>query len=83
MQEIDLDKLIDHKTLNTSHYNLEIEDNSSKSRVGTYISKNVKYERRRDLEGRNSNILVIDIDSNTKIRLINVYRSFSHQEDRQ
>ena len=51
MQEIDLDGSINLKEIETSNYNLEIETNDVKSRVGLYINKTVSYTRRCDLEG--------------------------------
>ena len=81
MQEIYLDGSVNVKEIETSNFSLEIETNGLKSRVGIYISKNVIYNRRCDLEGVNSNLLIVDIESKSKIHLINVYRSFNPQEN--
>ena len=62
-----------------SNYNLELEENSTKSRVGFYVSKSLSYVRRSELEGVDSNIVIIDLDGDLNIRLINVYRSFAPQ----
>ena len=44
MQEIEIDSSIDLKELESSGFNLEIENNSEKSRVGFYISKRIAYK---------------------------------------
>ena len=51
--------------------------NTVKSRVGFYISKKLNYVRRTDLEGTNSNVIVIDVIGSAKLRIINVYRTFA------
>ena len=81
MQEIDLDNSVDKKELEMSNFSLELENNSLKSRVGIYISSSLKYSRKADLEGDDSNILIVDILSENPIRIINVYRSFNPQNN--
>ena len=49
-----------------------------KARVGIYITKRLNYIRRTDLEGSNSHIVIIDLVE-SKLRVINIYRSFSPQ----
>ena len=44
--------------------------------MGIYISKDIKYVRRYDLEKINSHIVIIDIIDASNCRIINVYRSF-------
>ena len=56
-----------------------MEKNSLKSRVGFYIAKTLRYVRRSDLEGTDSNLIIIDIEGSLNTRLINVYRSFAPQ----
>ena len=58
MQETEVLKDIDHKELNISGYLMELEQNTTKSRVGFYISKSVSYERRFDLEGTDTNLFI-------------------------
>ena len=59
-------------------YNLEIEINNTKSRVGAYVRHEIKYKRRIELEGQNSHIVIIDVTKKTKtLRIINIYRSFN------
>ena len=42
-------------------------------------SYTVNYVRRTDLEGINSNLIIIDLEGTSQSRIINVYRSFSTQ----
>ena len=79
MQETEVGNDLNIDQLSISGYSLELEKNSIKSRVGLYISKSLKYVRRIDLEGQDSNIVVIDLDGVVKSRVINVYRSFAPQ----
>ena len=79
MQETEINNDININELSTSKYCLEIENNSVKSRVGFYISKDINYVRRTDLEGLNSHVIIIDITGESKLRVINVYRSFAPQ----
>ena len=57
MQETEVTNAINTKELSVSQYCLELENNSVKSRVGIYISKDINYVRRTDLEGLNSQSL--------------------------
>ena len=56
MQETELNKDINTNELSTSKYCLELKNNTTKSRVGFYITKDLNYVRRTDLEGLDSNI---------------------------
>ena len=81
LPEVEVESGFDHSTLNIKGYDLEIETNSVKSRTGIYISKDINYSRKIDLEGVNSHIIVIDIEGRSEIRrIINVYRCFNPQE---
>ena len=62
--------------LNTNDFNLELELNDVKKRVGIYIHKDVKYIRRIDLENKNFHVVICDIITNTVTRIIGIYRSF-------
>ena len=79
MQETEVTKMLSHDELGIRNYSLEMEKNSVKSRVGFYIAKTVNFIRRQDLEGCDSNLVIIDIEGTLNTRLINVYRSFSPQ----
>ena len=77
MQETEVSGDINTNELMTSGYRLELESNSIKSRVGFYITKNLNYIRRNDLEGLNSNVIIIDVAGDSTLRIINVYRTFT------
>ena len=47
--------------LNCGSYNLELEQNTMKKRVGIYLHKDLNYLRRRDLEKEDLHIVIIDI----------------------
>ena len=60
-------------------YSIEVENNTSCSRVANYISNNFEYNRRVDLEGIDSYLTILDLVGPAKTRIINIYRSFSPQ----
>ena len=80
-EEVELESGCDPEILSIKDYNLEIELNSVKSRVGVYINKSVEYMRMSNLEGVNSHIVIIDIPNCSIKRIINVYRSFNPQNN--
>ena len=67
MQETDINKNLDHNLLSFPGYSIEMENNSGCSRVAVYESKRVKYIRRKDLEGVDSNIIMM---GSSKLRII-------------
>ena len=58
-------------------FNFESENNTVKMRCGVYLSNNVSYLRRNDLEVVNMHVMIIDLLDNRKTRIINVYRPFN------
>ena len=48
--------------LNLRGFDLEVENNLIKSRTGIYITKNLNYKRNVNLEGKDSHLVIIDID---------------------
>ena len=54
-------------------YNYENENNQFKSRCGIYVSNNITYLRRNDLESINMHVMIIDINDSQKTRIMNVY----------
>ena len=58
MQESEINVNLDHNLLSFPGYLIETESNSQSSRVAFYINKQINYIRRRDLEGRDSNIVM-------------------------
>ena len=63
MQETELNKKLDHNLLSFPGFSIETENNSIISRVAIYIENKVDYIRRRDLEGFDSNIIILDLVS--------------------
>ena len=45
LQEVEIEESYDPRILNLKDFDLELEVNSVKSRVGTYIGKKVNYRR--------------------------------------
>ena len=81
MQETEVMKDIAENELKLTGYSLELEGNSLKSRVGFYISKSLNYQRKFELEGTDSNLIIIDVEGTVNTRIINVYRSFAPQNN--
>jgi hypothetical protein len=77
LQECEIDPNQDEKTLTLPNYKIELEDNVYKKRTGIYIHNSVEYERQRHLEEPNNHIVIIDLKCKKEYRIINVYRSFS------
>ena len=79
MQETQINYNIDHSLLSFPGYIIETEKNSLTSRSGMYINNRVMYTRRRDLEGQDSHLVIIDLVGIHACRVINLYRSFTPQ----
>ena len=79
LQETEIEKTFDKNLLRIPGFNLELENNSSLSRVGCYISNKLNYKRNLALEGVDSNLIIIDIEGTNPTRIINLYRSFNPQ----
>ena len=78
LQETELENNFNPMLLAINGYEFEYETNKVKSRTGMFIKNNLKYKRRTDLEGVDSNLIIIDILSKKEpLRLINIYRSFN------
>ena len=78
MQEVEVENGYDVNLLNLRGFDLEIENNSIKSRTGIYITKNLNYKRNVKLERKDSHLVIIDIEGNSEIkRVINIYRCFN------
>ena len=60
-------------------YNYESKNNNVKARCGIYVSNNIKYVRRSDIELENMHIIVLDLHHKPKTRIVNVYRTFRPQ----
>ena len=76
LQETEIPKDYPNSLLTFNGYTIEIEKNTLKKRTAIYLNNKIKYERREDLEGENSHIIVIDILGSKQYRLISIYRTF-------
>ena len=82
LQEVEIESVYDPSVLNIKNFHFELEVNSLKLRTGIYISKSVLYRRMKQLEGVDSNLIIIAIESTGSVkRIINVYRSFNPQNN--
>ena len=79
LQETEIISNYPVQLLSFGGFNYESESNNVKSRCGIYISNEINYVRRSDIEIANMHIIVIDLKDSTKTRIINVYRTFSPQ----
>ena len=61
LQETEIPLNYPENILNHNDYLLELEQNDDKKRVGIYISKDIKFKRRADLEKKNCHIVIIDV----------------------
>ena len=77
LQEVEIDKDFDANLLTKGQFKIEVEKNKIKARVAILIKDNIEYERRRDLEGEDLGIVIIDLTGANKFRIINIYRSFN------
>ena len=78
MQETEIEPNFDMNNLRIPGFTLETEMNNHKIRTAFYISNNLNYKRRCDLEENNSHLIVIDFEDGKKTRrVINIYRSFN------
>ena len=77
LQETELPVDFPTDLLTFKGFNYESECNQFKMRCGIYVSNNLSYVRRNDLETLNMHVMIIDINDCMKTRLINVYRPFN------
>ena len=77
MQEVDIKPTLNTDTLSIRDFKLKIKNNSVKRRVGIYVKNSIQTVRRSDLEGVDSNLIVLDVRGEQNFRLINVYRCFN------
>ena len=76
IQEADIPKNFLEENLNCNNFVLELEMNNDKKRSGIYLSKNIKYKWRKDLEKENMHIVIVDVYVEKCISIVSVYRSF-------
>jgi exonuclease III len=66
LQETELQINLDHNQLSFPGACYESEINDLCSMVGVYINSNINYTHRFDLEGRNSHLVIMDIEGHKK-----------------
>ena len=71
LQEMEIPMGYPENILNCNNYNLELENNSQKKRVGIYIWKDINYTRRTELEKQDHHVVIIDVEASVKFRIIN------------
>ena len=81
LQETDLDPKLNENLLTFPGYSIEVERNDVKKRVAIYVSNQLDYKRRDDLEGSNNHLVIIDLLGTTLLRIITIYRSFKPQDN--
>ena len=69
LQETDIPNGFPENILNCGGYNIELEMNSEKKRVGIYVSTAVNYTRRSDLDQENVLVVIIDVKSDIQLRI--------------
>ena len=81
MQETEIDPNMNIELLGFPGYSIEAESSDTKIRSAIYIKNGVNYTRRKDLEIKNSHLVIVDLNTTNKLRLINIYRTFAPQDD--
>ena len=81
LQECEIPSSLDDSNLTLKNYKVELEDNQRKKRTGFLIHNNINYERKRNLEEQNTNLVIIDLNGEINYRVINIYRSFAPERD--
>ena len=73
LQEIDISVGYNHELLAFKGYNLLIEKNKVKSRMGMYVKNGINFVRKTELEGEGNGLLIIDVKLESTWRLIGLY----------
>ena len=81
MQETEIDPNMNIEPLGFPGYSIEAESSDTKIRTAIYIKNGVNYTRRKDLEIKNFHVVIVDLNTTNKLRLINIYRTFAPQDD--
>ena len=81
LQECEIPVALEDKHLTLENYKIEIENNQRLKRTGILIHNKINYERKRNLEEINTNIVIIDVNGDHEYRIINLYRSFAPERN--
>ena len=77
MQEIDIHPDYNTDLLTFRGYGLITENNNMKKRTGMYIRNEIDYNRKEELEGNGSGLVIIDVKLDNTVRIIGLYRVFN------
>ena len=77
LQETEIPPDVPNSILTVPNFNIEIENNNIKSRTAIYINENITYKRMKTLEGVNNGVIVLDLETVNKYRIVNLYRTFA------
>ena len=77
LQEVELKKNYPIQLMSSKDYKIESELCTNIARSAIIISNCVNYKRRHDLEEEDMSLVIIDVDSQTNYRIINLYRQFN------
>ena len=77
MQETEIPADFSEELIQIPGFDLELEVNATKRRVGMYINSKLSFRRRFELEGNDSSVVIIDLFDERKTRIINIYRNFN------
>ena len=77
VQETEIPKDFPVDMLTFRGYQYENENINCKSRCGIYITNNLSYVRRSDLEIQGIHAIIIDLKNTKNTRIINIYRTFN------
>ena len=70
LQETEIQQGFPENILNCGDFNLELENNTEKKRVGIYLHKDTNYVRRNDLEEANSHVVIVDIGQGARAHAV-------------
>ena len=73
LQETEIPIGFPENLLNCGGFNMELEQNTVKKRVGIYLKTDLNYIRRLDLEKQDHHIVIIDVKTIVPFRIISLY----------
>ena len=82
LQETEITSDMGYTPFAIKNYSFEPEKSTEMARIACYISTSINYQRRLDLEQENNHVMIIDILTEKRLRIFNIYRSFKKQENR-
>ena len=77
LQEVEIKIDFPTQLLSSADYKIEKELCNNTARTAIVIKNNIDYKRRLDLEKEDMSLMIIDVDSHSKYRILNLYRQFN------